>query len=77
MSTLAEEIKQLQGRVKLLERLINAGWCVMALSFIFLGRNDLGTLTLICTVSLLIYKTIQKRKLMIKVALAKEVEERT
>ena len=77
MSTLAEEIKQLQGRVKLLERLINAGWCIMALTFIFLGRNDLGILTLICTVSMLIYKIILKRKLAIKEALAKEVEERT
>ena len=77
MSTLAEEIKQLQGRVKLLERLINAGWCIMALTFIFLGRNDLGILTLICTVSMLIYKIILKRKLAIKEDLAKEVEERT
>ena len=77
MSTLAEEIKQLQGRVKLLERLTNAGWCIMALTFIFLGRNDLGILTLICTVSMLIYKIILKRKLAIKEDLAKEVEERT
>ena len=77
MGTLAEEIKELEGRVKLTERLINAGWCIMALSFIFLGRNDLGSLTLICTVSLLIYKAILKRKLSIKEDLAKEVEERT
>ena len=77
MSTLAEEIKQLQGRVKLLERLTNAGWCIMALTFIFLGRNDLGILTLICTVSMLIYRLILKRKLAIKEDLAKEVEERT
>ena len=77
MSTLAEEIKQLQGRVKLLERLTNAGWCIMALNFIFLGRNDLGILTLICTVSMLIYRLILKRKLAIKEDLAKEVEERT
>lgn len=77
MGALAEEIKQLQGRVKLLERLINAGWCIMALNFIFLGRNDLGILTLICTVSMLIYRIILKRKLAIKEALAKEVEERT
>ena len=77
MSALEEEIKLLKGRVKLLERLINAGWCVMAISFIFLGRNDLGTLTLICTVSLLVYKVILKRQLGIKEALAKEVEERT
>ena len=77
MSALEEEIKLLKGRVKLLERLINAGWCVMALSFIFLGRNDLGALTLICTVSLLVYKVILKRQLGIKEALAKEVEERT
>ena len=76
MSTLAEEIKQLQGRVKLLERLTNAGWCIMALHFIFLGRN-VGILTLICTVSMLIYKIILKRKLAIKEDLAKEVEERT
>ena len=77
MGTLAEEIKELEGRVKLTERLINAGWCIMALSFIFLGRNDLGSLTLICTVSLLIYKAILERKLSIKEDLAKEVEERT
>ena len=77
MGALAEEIKQLQGRVKLLERLINAGWCIMALNFIFLGRNDLGILTLICTVSMLIYRLILKRKLAIKEDLAKEVEERT
>ena len=77
MSALEEEIKLLKGRVKLVERLINAGWCVMALSFIFLGRNDLGALTLICTVSLLVYKVILKRQLGIKEALAKEVEERT
>lgn len=77
MGTLAEEIKELEGRVKLTERLINAGWCIMALSFIFLGRNDLGSPTLICTVSLLIYKAILKRKLSIKEDLAKEVEERT
>ena len=77
MGALAEEIKQLQGRVKLLERLINAGWCIMALNFIFLGRNDLGVLTLICTVSMLIYRLILKRKLAIKEDLAKEVEERT
>ena len=77
MGTLAEEIKELEGRVKLTERLINAGWCIMALSFIFLGRNDLGSLTLICTVSLLIYKAILKRKLSIKEDLAKEMEERT
>ena len=77
MSTLAEEIKQLQGRVKLLERLTNAGWCIMALTFIFLGRNDLGILTLICTVSMLIYRLMLKRKLAIKEDLAKEVEERT
>lgn len=77
MGTLAEEIKELEGRVKLTERLINAGWCIMALSFISLGRNDLGSLTLICTVSLLIYKAILKRKLSIKEDLAKEVEERT
>lgn len=77
MGALAEEIKQLQGRVKLLERLINAGWCIMALNFIFLGRNDLGILTLIGTVSMLIYRLILKRKLAIKEDLAKEVEERT
>ena len=77
MGTLAEEIKELEGRVKLTEQLINAGWCIMALSFISLGRNDLGSLTLICTVSLLIYKAILKRKLSIKEDLAKEVEERT
>ena len=49
----------------------------MALTFIFLGRNDFGILTLICTVSMLIYRLILKRKLAIKEDLAKEVEERT
>lgn len=76
MSKLDEEIKQLQKRVKLLELLTNTSWLLMAVAFI-IGYSACGGWLLSLAFCLLIYRSVVKKKLKQKEALAKEVEERT
>lgn len=76
MSKLNEEITLLQGRVKLLERLTNISWVLMAAGYIT-GYHTWGDCLLTAAICLLIYRTVVKKKLKRQELLANEVEART